>query len=320
MNIVKLAQVGTGLLLISLLAACKQDPLPAYSGYAEADLIYIAPPAGGILQGLAVQRGDHIESGKALFQVDASAETYSREAAVAQQSRANAQLADLSKGRRSEEIAAIEAQLVQARAARDMSTSQLKRQRELTQQGFVSAAKMDELEATQTRDVARVKELEAQLALARDAARPDTIQAARADVLAASAQVSQSTWAQNQKSRNAPVSATVFDVFYRRGEWVAPGSPVVALLPDKGVKVRFFVPQADLAKTSLGQSVSFQCDGCKPGQARVNYISAQAEFTPPVIYSNESKGKLVFMIEATPVDAQANQLKPGQPLTVSLTP
>lgn len=320
MNIVKLAQTGTGLLLISLLAACKQDPPPAYSGYAEADLIYIAPSAGGVLQDLRVQRGDHVETGKPLFQVDASAETYSRDAAVAQQSRANAQLADLSKGRRSEEIAAIEAQLAQARAARDMSTSQLKRQRELIRQGFVSAAQMDELEATQTRDVARVKELEAQLALARDAARPDTIQAARAEVQAASAQVSQSTWAQGQKARSAPVNATVFDVLYRPGEWVAPGSPVVALLPDKGVKIRFFVPQADLARTKVGQTVNIQCDGCSHAQAKVNYISAQAEFTPPVIYSNESKGKLVFMVEATPVGEQALQLKPGQPLTASLTP
>ena len=123
------------------------------TGYAEVDLIYIAPSGGGILQDLRVQRGDHVAAGAALFQVDASSENYSRQAALAQQSRAHAQLADLSKGRRSEEIAAIQAQLVQAKAAREMSTSQLKRQRELIRQGFVSASQLEELEATQTRDV-----------------------------------------------------------------------------------------------------------------------------------------------------------------------
>lgn len=317
MNIAKRIQAGTGLLMLSLLAACQPDAPAPFSGYAEADLIYIAPSGGGVLQDLRVRRGDHVTQGMALFQVDASAETYNRQAAVAQQNRANAQLADLSKGRRHEEIAAIQAQLVQAKAARDMSTAQLKRQRELIRQGFVSASQMEVLEATQTRDAARVKELDAQLALARDAARPDTIQAAKAELQAARAQVSQSTWAETQKARSAPVNATVFDVLYRQGEWVAPGAPVVALLPDQGVKVRFFVPQAELAKASIGKAVQYQCDGCATGQARISYISPQAEFTPPVIYSNESKGKLVFMIEATPQGEHATQLKPGQPLTVS---
>lgn len=317
MIITRSTQVIAGLFVIGMLSACKPDSPVPFSGYAEADLIYIAPSGGGVLQDLHVQRGDHVTQGTALFQVDASAETYSRQAAMAQQSRANAQLADLSKGRRREEIAAIQAQLVQARAARDTSTAQLKRQRELIRQGFVSAAQMDELQATQTRDAARVKELEAQLALAREASRPDTIQAAKAEVQAARAQVSQSAWAETQKARSAPVNAIVFDVLYRQGEWVALGAPVVALLPDHGVKVRFFVPQADLARASVGNVVQYQCDGCSPGQARISYISPQAEFTPPVIYSNESKDKLVFMIEATPQGDKASQLKPGQPLTVS---
>lgn len=303
-----------------LLSACQQDEPVPFSGYAEADLIYLAPSGGGVLQALQVQRGDHVAAGAALFHVDSSSEAYSRQAAVAQQNRASAQLADLGKGRRTEEIKAIQAQLAQAKAARQMSASQLKRQRELVRQGFVSAAQMDELEAAQTRDNARVKELEAQLALARDAARPDTIQAAKAEVQAARAQVSQSAWAESQKGRSAPVAATVFDVLYRPGEWVAPGSPVVVLLPDQGVKVRFFVPQATLAQAKVGTHVRYACDGCQQGQARIRYVSPQAEFTPPVIYSNESKGKLVYMIEAQPEGPHAGQIKPGQPLTVSLAP
>jgi HlyD family secretion protein len=307
-------------LAVPLLTACQADAPVPFSGYAEADLIYLAPSGGGVLQDLKVQRGDHVTPGAALFQVDSASESYSRQAAVAQQNRASAQLADLGKGRRKEELRAIKAQLAQAKAARDMSASQLKRQRELVRQGFVSAAQMDELESAQTRDLARVRELEAQLALAKDAARPDTIQAAKADVQAARAQVSQSAWAESQKGRNAPLAATVFDVLYRPGEWVAPGSPVVVLLPDHGVKVRFFVPQAALAHAKLGAAVQYACDGCQAAPARIRYVSPQAEFTPPVIYSNESKGKLVYMIEATPEGPHAEQIKPGQPLTVSFAP
>jgi len=313
-------RLGCTFLTFMCLTACQQDQAVPFSGYAEADLIYLAPSGGGVLQHLKVQRGDHVAQGTPLFQVDSSAESYSRQSAEAQQNRATAQLADLGKGRRKEEIKAILAQQAQAKAALGTSTSQLKRQGELVRQGFVSAAKMDDLQAAQARDAARVKELDAQLALAQESARPDTIQAARADLQAARAQVSQSRWAEAQQGRNAPVPATVFDVLYRAGEWVAPGAPVVVLLPDQGVKVRFFVPQAALAQIKVGASVRYACDGCTAGPARVRYVSPQAEFTPPVIYSNESKGKLVFMVEASPEGEAASQLKPGQPLTVSLAP
>lgn len=300
----------------SLLAACQPDAPAPFSGYAEADLVYLAASGGGVLQQLPVRRGDHVASGAPLFELDAAFENFGRDAAQAQQQRAQAQLADLSKGRRKEEIRAIKAQLAQAKAAFTMSSSQLQRQRELVKQGFVSAAQMDELEAARTRDQARVKELEAQLALARTASRPDTISAAKADVQAASAQLSQQQWASTQKQRSAPVAATVYDVLYRQGEWVPPGQPVVVLLPDQGVKVRFFVPQAELARAKVGQLVQVSCDQCPGGQARVRYVSPQAEFTPPVIYSNESRGKLVYLIEAAPEGALLQALKPGQPLTV----
>ncbi len=306
--------------LAAALSGCQDQAAPGFSGYAEADLIYMAPAGAGVLQRLPVARGSHVQPGDKLFEVDASLEGFGRDAAAAQSQRAQAQLQDVSKGRRREEIRTIKAQLSQAKAAARLSAGQLKRQRELVQQGFVSAAQMDELEATQARDQARVKELEAQLALAREAARPDTIAAARADVSAAQAQVSQQTWAAAQKSRQAPVAATVFDVLYQAGEWVPAGQPVVALLPDQGVKVRFFVPQAELSRAKVGGAVQVSCEQCPGGPARIRYVSPQAEFTPPVIYSNESRGKLVYLVEATPEGTLAASLKPGQPLTVRWAP
>lgn len=320
MNHVRCIQAATGLLISGLLGACVQESPTLFTGYAEADLIYMAPASGGQLQTLHVQRGDHVALGTALFQVDASPEAFGRQAAAAQQHRAHAQLADLSKGRRKEEIDTLLAQLTQARAAQDISAADVRRQRELNRQGFVSAAQLEASEASLTRDAARVKELQAQLALAHEAARPDAIQAAKAEVQAARTQLSQSTWAESQKSRQAPVAATVFDVLYRPGEWVPPGSPVVALLPDQGVKVRFFVPQAALSRLRVGQVVQYQCDGCTSGPARIRYIAPQPEFTPPVIYSNESRAKLVFLVEASPEGPLSSQLKPGQPVTVRPSP
>ncbi|TAL22896.1 MAG: HlyD family efflux transporter periplasmic adaptor subunit [Aquabacterium sp.] len=310
---------------LSLLAAaaalsgCLGHEDAGWSGYAQADLVYIASPAGGLLQKLEVSRGDKVAAAAPLYQIDSAPEAYSMQAAQAQQQRADAQVADLNKGRREQELRALEAQLKRARAALEISTSQLERNRQLVKQGFQSAARLDELNAAYARDAAGVREAEAQLKQAREGARPDQIAAARSDKQAAAAQVSQVEWQAEQKRRTAPVASAVFDVLYRVGEWVPAGSPVVALLPDGAVKLRFFVPQAALSRVRPGQVVHWSCDGCAGGTAKVSYVSQQAEFTPPVIYSNESRGKLVFLVEAVPEGPSAAELKPGQPLEVRPT-
>jgi HlyD family secretion protein len=133
------------------------------------------------------------------------------------------------------------------------------------------------------------------------------------------AQLASAQWRQAQTHQHAPVSGTVFDLLYRPGERVPANAPVVALLPDNGLKLRFYVPQAALPQLQLGQTVTVHCDGCPAGlQAQVAFISPQAEYTPPVIYSNENRQKLVFLVEAKPIRNTAQQLKPGQPIDIHL--
>jgi len=111
----------------------------------------------------------------------------------------------------------------------------------------------------------------------------------------------------------------VVDTLYREGEWVAPGSPVIRLLPPKNVKVRFFVPERIVGGLEPGRKVLLHCDGCAADvAAEVNYIADEPEYTPPVIYSNETRAKLVFMVEARPSIENAGRLRPGQPVAVTL--
>jgi HlyD family secretion protein len=113
----------------------------------------------------------------------------------------------------------------------------------------------------------------------------------------------------------SPVTGTVEQVYFRPGEVVAAGRPVVALLPPGNLKVRFFVPQGELPGIALGDKVGVTCDGCAPNlSAKVSFIARQAEFTPPVIYSLEERAKLVFMVEALPDDPAAFRV--GQPVEV----
>ncbi len=195
----------------------------------------------------------------------------------------------------------------------------MKRSETLVAQGFLSPNRLDELRSARDRDTARVAEVQANLAVARDAARPDEIAAAEAEQRAAESELASSRWREDQTRGIAARAGAVQDVMYRPGEWVAQGSPVVALLPDGAIKVRFFVPQAALARIRIGDSVAVSCDGCPAGMAaRVAFVSDQAEYTPPVIYSNESRAKLVFMVEAKPDEKTALQLKPGQPVDVRI--
>ena len=120
-----------------------------------------------------------------------------------------------------------------------------------------------------------------------------------------------------RRKASSPVTGTVQQIYYRPGEMVPAGRPVIALLPPGNIKIRFFVPEPALQKISLGETVTVRCDGCRSGlSARVSFISRSSEFTPPVIYSQEERAKLVFMIEARTETPEA--LRVGQPVTVIL--
>jgi HlyD family secretion protein len=306
------------LLLPLVLAACSPTTQEGLmSGYAEADLVYVAPPAAGTLLSLAVQRGTLVKRGQLLYALDTDAEALNLEAARARSESAEAQAENLRKGRRPVEITAIDQQLAQAKAALSASSWALQRNQQLVDQGFQSKLQLVELVAARDRDAARVRELQAQRELATKAARSDEISAATATARGAQVDVALNAWREAQKRREAPVDALVFDVMYRPGEWVAAGAPVVALLPPSALKVRFFVPEPALARAAVGSEVAISCDNCAPNlRARILWVSPQAEYTPPVIYSNASRSKLVFAVEATPLGDGA-ALKPGQPVDVS---
>jgi HlyD family secretion protein len=115
----------------------------------------------------------------------------------------------------------------------------------------------------------------------------------------------------------SPVTGSIQEIYFRQGETVQAGRPIVSMLPPGNVRVRFFVPQATLPTLKIGDRIMVACDGCTKGlAARVNFISAQAEFTPPVIYSEDERSRLVFRIEATPETPQ--DLRVGQPVSVAL--
>jgi HlyD family secretion protein len=121
----------------------------------------------------------------------------------------------------------------------------------------------------------------------------------------------------NRRRAVSPDAGTIEQVYYRAGETVPAGRPVVALLPPSNLKIRFFVPEAKLPSIKRGDVVTVSCDGCAQNlRAKISFIARSAEFTPPVIYSLEERAKLVFLIEARP-DAP-EKFRVGQPVSVTL--
>lgn len=289
---------------------------PAYQGYIEAEYVRLAGRGGGTLQTLAVRRGDRVAAGSLMFLLDPERERIARDEAAARLRQAEAVLADLQKGRREPEIRAIEARLRQAEASLALSAVELGRQERLAGSGVVSESRLDEARATHARDRARLAELAAELETARLAARDDALEAAAAAVELARAQLAAAEWALSERAGVAPADALVADIYFREGEEVPDGAAVVSLLPPANVKVRFFLPEPALSAVTIGETVALDCDGCPPDlRAIVSFVSPEAEFTPPVIFSNETRAKLVFRVEARPQGA-ARRLLPGQPVTV----
>jgi HlyD family secretion protein len=182
--------------------------------------------------------------------------------------------------------------------------------------------KRDDPGTIATQDLERAQasaaSLVAQAAAARAQARAAETQlaAARARVAEAQGGAAETGARADQFAPRAPGPARVEEVYFQVGEWAAANQPVVSLLPDDRIKLRFYVPEASVARYRVGRHVRFSCDGC--GAARdavVAYVSPRPEFTPPVIYSRETRDRLVFLVEARPERPAA--LTPGLPVDVT---
>jgi HlyD family secretion protein len=300
------------------LAACSRQNDETFQGWVEADLVFVSPDAPGRVEQLAVREGEGVSTGAALFAVDEDLQRADVAAAVAAVAEARARLARLeAQQQRPAEVAVLEAQQERVEALLALSTAELERQKALAEKGFTPKAQLDTAQANYNRDRAALQEIRRQIIVARMASREEDIGAARQALAMAEARLNSAETKLARRRVASPVTGTVKQVYFRPGEMVPVGRPVLALLPPANIKVRFFVPQPSLPKVVLGNSVQVQCDGCNGNlPARIDFIAQTAEFTPPVVYTLEERAKLVFLVEARPV--QPERLRVGQPVRVLL--
>ncbi len=311
------------LLILSCLInfGCREKQHNYFQGYVEGEYLHVSSPIGGKLELLSVSRGMTVAANDPLFTLDKTLETAAVAEAEQGLRRAENRLANIRKGLRPSEIDAIKAKREQAQASFDLARIEYERREQLLQQKVIAKEVLDRTRTEMERNAAAVAQLDAELKTAGLGARSDEIAATVAEVGAAREQLVQARWSLDQKKQTAPKSGLIFDTFYVEGEYVPAAYPIVSLLPPGNVTIRFFVPEPIIGTLKPGQKVSVRFDGAqKSYQAAISYISPQAEYTPPVIYSRESRSHLVFMVEAK-VDADdAITLHPGQPVDVYLEP
>ena len=277
------------------------------SGYIEGDSLFLAAPVAGTVSRITAMEGQRVAAGAQLFAIDPATLSAQGEQARAQVAEARTQIASAQANAQQADAEAVAASSDVEKARRDLNR--------------LLAVRRDDPAAVAGTDIdaaqAALREASARLRAA-----SETAEARRAQIAAARAQEGQAKGGESevairvgQLSPPAPSAARVEDVFYRPGEWVAANQPVVSLLPDDRIKVRFFVPEDEVAKYRPGKDVRFSCDSCANGlTAKISFVSPRPEFTPPVIFSRDSRDRLVFMVEALP--AKPAGLMPGLPVDV----
>ncbi|MEO3388551.1 HlyD family efflux transporter periplasmic adaptor subunit [Mesorhizobium sp. CAU 1741] len=306
-------------LAASFFMACGQ-PAPLAVGYVEGDYVLLAPIETAQLRSLDVRRGDRVETSQTIADLESEDARLAVAEAKAALDQAQAQLADLKLGKRPEEIAVLEAALSSARAEAAEAGRVLERTRDLNGRGIATRAELDKAETAFELAKAGIEQAEANLSVAGLPAREETIRAAQGQVERAGAALAQARWRLEKRTIVAPASGRIADVIRGAGDIAGPSAPVVSLLPDGAVRLKLYVPEPAFSSVQIGALLDIRCDGCPAGlRARVSYASPEPEFTPPVIYSLETRQKLVHLVEARP-EGDAETLKPGQIVDVRLVP
>ena len=266
-----------GLALLLILAGCEKPHEGQWLGYAEGDTAFIAAPLAGWLTDVKVKRGDWVKKGDLLFVLDDTSQTATRDQAEAQ-------------------IAQAQGQRAEAEANLDLARRQLDRQKGLLASTATSKQAYDQAKSAYDSAVAQVAAIDASEAQAK-------------------ATLSGAAYQLSQRQVTALTTGRVQDVYFRQGEYAPAMTPVVSVLPPDNVYVRFFVPEPQFAAIKLGQKVKIHCDGCGDNiVATIAFIAATHEYTPPVIFSNQSRSQLVFKVEAR--SQGGLKLNPGQPVDV----
>jgi HlyD family secretion protein len=306
------------LIVLCLIQGCDNSASESFQGYIEGDFTYITADTPGKLTEIPVKRGEPVAVGAVLFRLDNEDQQLVYQQVAQELAAAIAEKNDLQAGLRPEEINILRAQLKQAQIAASLAKSKWQREKSLADKGALPFFSLKVTHNDYLQKQAIVDESQSRLQFNLLPAREQALAAKNAKIAALEAQLAQVKSTLNKRQTLSPIAGRVHDIYFTRGESVDTNHPIISLLVPHNIKVRFYIPQKLLHDFKPGNEILVSCDGCKKAvPVKIDYISTTAEFTPPVIYSQKRREKMLFLVEARPAPDQAFTLHPGQPVKVS---
>ena len=296
---------------------CDGGATASLTGYIEGEQLFVAPSGSARIAELLVIRGDTVTAGDPIARLETTDADFALQSARALLAESQARLHNLTTGKRSEEIAVLDAARTAARTELKQTELDLTRTRDLVRRGMQSQSALDNAQTRQEIAHSRVTEIDANLKVAGIAARLQEIEAARQVVAARQTEVDRAQWQLDERTVVAPVAGVIEEIIRYVGEQSSPAAPIATLLSPERKKLRLFVPERDISRVHLGDSLQVSCDGCVQGLVvTIDFVAGEPEFTPPVLYSVANRQRLVVLVEAR-LEGDAADLKSGQIVDVA---
>lgn len=308
----------SGILAVLLAASltqvgCGGEAAEAH-GWIEGREVDVAPMVSGRLESMRVDEGDTVVAGDTIALLTRAETPAELEGARSRAEAARARLAQLEAGSRREDVAAAAAEAQAAQAELENARREFTRLSELTVGESISRQKLDDARTAVERAQGRRDVARQQLERLRAGARPQELEAARAEAGAAEAAYRSALATAGELVLTAPVGGPVLLRNFDPGELVPAGRPVVTLLGGDERWLRVWLPETALGRVNVGDEARVRIDPFPDSTfpAQVVSIATKAEFTPRVALTEEERSDLMYAVKLRLLDPSP-LLKVGLP-------
>jgi HlyD family secretion protein len=282
-------------------------------GEADSTRIDIAARVDGRVLKIPVLRGQNVDAGAVLLQIDNPELLAKLQETIAAKGVAEAELAHIHAGTRAETVAARKAEVDRAAADAALAESTYERVRQVASKQFASQQQLDQ--ATNTLQVAQRSLEQAkssyQEALAGYTA--EEVRMAEAKVAQAAAAVQTEQSLVDQLVVTAPAATQIYQINVEQGEVVSPGVPLLSLVDMNDVWLRFDLREDLVRDLKVGDKIAVRIPALGDRQvlAEVRLIAAKGEYAD--WRATRATGDFdlrTFAIRAYPTESVAG-LRPG---------
>ncbi|MEO6067429.1 MAG: efflux RND transporter periplasmic adaptor subunit [Gemmatimonadales bacterium] len=307
----------TALCTVVGLVACGRSTAPEAVGSLEVTTIDLAPMVPARVVRVLVEEGQRVQPGDTVAILTQAGLRDQVSEARARVASAEAQVQELERGARPEEIAKAEQDLAAATAIATNAAADLARSRTLAANNVIPKQQLDQAEARSAEAEARRSSLEQALRLVREGARAERRTASRADLARARAGLSAMEASVGDLVLISPVAGIVLVRAAEPGEVLGAGIAAISVGDVSRPWVRVYVGQGVLPTLQIGDTVEARLDAFPDSvfHGRIAALATKAEYTPRVALTERERADLLFGVKIEFIDG-SGMLKPGVPVTV----